>query len=170
MVLFEHLKNGKSKRKGLKVGGSIDHSVFLRNFSPSDLTSVYDLACSTLSERYDPLIFNDLSISWPQGFMVIDGPWGINAFILGVMPSPVHSRVLMLAVKPEAQRRGLGTQLMQRFLQESRIKGARVVSLEVRKGNIEAIRFYKRLGFRIFNEIKEYYNDGEDAYQMQCFL
>lgn len=144
--------------------------VFLRSYAPSDLSSVYDLACSTLSERYDPLLFNDIGLSWPEGFLVIDGPWGVNAFILGVMPSIVHARILMLAVKRDAQRKGLGTQLLQRFLQESRIKGARVVSLEVRKGNSEAIRFYKRLGFRVFNEISEYYNDGEDAYQMQCFI
>jgi [ribosomal protein S18]-alanine N-acetyltransferase len=144
--------------------------LYLRGFSPSDLSSVYDLACFTLSERYDPNLFTTISAPWPEGFTVIESPWGIKAFLLGIMTSSVHSRVLMLAVSPEMRRKGIGTMLMNRFMEESMKKGAKVLTLEVRKGNGAAMDFYKKLGFQPIDVLKGYYNDGEDAYQMQLFL
>lgn len=144
--------------------------MYLRGFSVADLASVYDLACFTLSERYDPNLFTTISASWPEGFTVVESSWGIKAFLLGVMTSPVHSRVLMLAVSPDMRRKGVGTMLMERFLEASIKKGAKVLSLEVRKGNVAAMEFYKKLGFQPIDVIKGYYNDGEDAYQMQMFV
>jgi ribosomal-protein-alanine N-acetyltransferase len=144
--------------------------LYLRGFSVNDLTSVYDLACYTLSERYDPNLFTSISASWPEGFTVVESPWGIKAFLLGVMTSSVHSRVLMLAVSPEMRRKGIGTMLMDRFLEESLKKGAKILTLEVRKGNVAAMEFYKKFGFQPIDVIKGYYNDGEDAYQMQLFI
>ncbi len=144
--------------------------MYLRGFSASDLTSVYDLACYTLSERYDPNIFTSISAAWPEGFTVVESPWGIKAFLLGVMTSSVHSRVLMLTVAPEMRRKGVGTMLMNRFMEESIKKGAKVLTLEVRRGNVIAMEFYKKFGFQPIDVIKGYYNDGEDAYQMQMFI
>lgn len=135
-----------------------------------DLPSVYDLACSTLSERYDPTLFTTISSSWPEGFIVVESPWGIKAFILGILTSSIHSRVLMLAVASEMRQKGIGTMLMSRYLEESRKKGAKVVTLEVRKGNRPAMGFYRKFGFQPMDVIKNYYNDGEDAYQMQLFI
>jgi [ribosomal protein S18]-alanine N-acetyltransferase len=144
--------------------------LYLRGFSANDLSSVYDLACYTLSERYDPNLFITISASWPEGFTVVESPWGIKAFLLGVMTSSVHARVLMLAVSPDIRRKGVGTMLMERFQDESMKKGAKVLTLEVRKGNSAAMEFYKKFGFQPIDVIKGYYNDGEDAYQMQMFV
>ncbi|MBI0583176.1 MAG: GNAT family N-acetyltransferase [Methanomassiliicoccus sp.] len=142
----------------------------VRGFSISDLPSVYDLACTTLSERYDPDMFTTISTSWPEGFMVAEGTWGVKAFLLGVMTSSIHSRVLMLAVSPEVRRMGIGTMLMERYLEASRRKGARILTLEVRKGNAAAMGFYRRFNLQPVDVIKNYYNDGEDAYQMQLYI
>jgi [ribosomal protein S18]-alanine N-acetyltransferase len=144
--------------------------VHLRGFSIDDLPSVYDLACTTLSERYDPNLFLTISTSWPEGFMVVESPWGIKAFLLGVMTSSIHSRVLMLAVSPEIRRMGIGTMLMERYMEESRRKGAKVLTLEVRKGNTGAMNFYRRFNFQPVDLIRGYYNDGEDAYQLQLLI
>jgi len=144
--------------------------VYLRGFSESDLGSVYELACKTLSERYDPNMFTSISSSWPEGSLVVDSSHGIKAFLLGSLSSSVQSRVLMLAVSEDIRRRGLGTMLMRRFLEESYKKGTRVVSLEVRRNNRAALNLYNKLGFRIVEVISHYYNDGEDAYRMQRWL
>ena len=48
--------------------------------------------------------------------------------------------------------------------------GTRVVTLEVRKHNRAALNFYQKLGFRRVDVIHNYYNDGEDAFQMQRWL
>ena len=142
----------------------------LRGFSVNDLPGVYNLACSTLSERYDPHLFTTISASWPEGFLVVENQHSIRAFLLGVMTSSVHSRVLMLTVAPELRRKGIGTMLMERYLDESRRKGARVLTLEVRKGNHAAMEFYRRFNLEPVDVIQGYYNDGEDAYQMQMFI
>lgn len=144
--------------------------MYLRGFSGTDLGSVYELACETLSERYDPGLFTTASSAWPEGFLVVDTPHGIQAFLLGVMSSQVQSRVLMLAVSKDLQRKGLGTMLMNQFLRESCKKGTRIVTLEVRKNNEAALCFYRKLGFHRVDVIPNYYNDGEDAYQMQRWL
>lgn len=101
---------------------------------------------------------------------MVESPWGIKAFLLGIMTSSVHARVLMLAVSEDMRRRGIGTMLMNNFQVESVKKGARVLTLEVRKGNDAAMEFYKKLGFQVMDVIEGYYNDGEDAYQMQRFI
>jgi len=149
---------------------AIKHSLYLRYFSVDDLTQVYNLACQALSERYDPTLFMTISSSWPEGFIVVGSPSGIKAFILGVTTSPMSARILMFAVCPEMRGMGIGTILMGRFLEECRKKGIRVVSLEVRKSNNAAIRFYYKAGFQSVDVIRHYYNDGEDAYLMQMFL
>lgn len=144
--------------------------MYLRSFNPDDLASVYELACSTLSERYDPNLFTSVSSAWPQGFLIVDGVDGIKAFLLGIMTTSVHARVLMLTVVPELRRHGIGTLLMGKFLEEARQKGAKVLSLEVRRGNVQALEFYSRFNFMLVGEIKGYYNDGEDALQLQLFI
>jgi len=40
------------------------------------------------------------------------------------------------------------------------------VILQVRKSNKGAIEFYKKLGFKVKKEIRNYYMDGEDAILM----
>ena len=135
--------------------------VYLRGFSEADLANVYELACQTLSERYDPGIFTSISSSWPEGSIVVESSHGIEAFLLGAVTSSVQSRVLMLAVSPELRRKGV---------EASSKRGTRAVILEVRKHNDPALNFYQKLGFRRIDVIRNYYNDGEDAYQMQRWL
>ena len=45
-----------------------------------------------------------------------------------------------------------------------------VITLEVRKGNYAAMEFYRRFNLEPVDVIRGYYNDGEDAYQMQLFI
>jgi [ribosomal protein S18]-alanine N-acetyltransferase len=68
------------------------------------------------------------------------------------------------------RRKGIGTSLIGRFLQEAASKGVHIVTLEVRRSNFAALEFYNKLGFRPVTIMKGYYNDGEDAYQMQLVL
>lgn len=152
------------------VGRVIGEPLYLRTFAPDDLASVYELASSTLSERYDPNLFIMISNSWPQGFLVLESVQGIKAFLLGIMTTSAHARILMLTVSPELRRKGIGTMLMSKFMEECRRKGARVITLEVRRGNIPALEFYRGFNFRVVGEIRGYYNDGENALQLQLII
>jgi len=77
---------------------------------------------------------------------------------------------LMLAVRERVRRQGIGSALMDAFLKECAMRGARSVELEVRKSNEAAIQFYTRYGFQITNVLPRFYTDGEDGFKMRRHL
>jgi [ribosomal protein S18]-alanine N-acetyltransferase len=68
-------------------------------------------------------------------------------------------------VVTEAERRkGIGRQLMQRFVQSARAEHATAIHLEVRLSNSSARAFYEKMGFTETGKRKRYYADPpEDA-------
>lgn len=142
----------------------------VRQFSYGDLPAVCELACNALKERYAPSLFVNLYSHWPEGFIVVENQGAIVGFVLGVMVSRIQARILMLAVSPSIRRTGIATLLFREFCLACGKKGIRYLTLEVRKSNVPAIRFYEKMGFRTYGQIDRYYTDGEDAYKMQLFL
>lgn len=79
--------------------------------------------------------------------------------------------VLNVATCPAARRRGLATALMNRSLEYARQQQVRLILLEVRRSNREAIRLYRKLGFTAMGVRPQYYSDnGEDAIEMVLTL
>ena len=56
--------------------------------------------------------------------------------------------------------------MMLKFLAECNALNCLSVELEVRKNNLNAIRFYQKFGFRLVDLKENYYHDGEDAFIM----
>jgi ribosomal-protein-alanine N-acetyltransferase len=85
----------------------------------------------------------------------------------GVMSVAVgEAHILNLTVRPEAQRQGVGSRLMQHFLPLARRHNAEVVMLEVRPSNTAAVSLYRKLGFNEIGVRPNYYpadNGREDA-------
>lgn len=72
--------------------------------------------------------------------------------------------ITTIAVSPSVRRQGLGRKLMTELLLRCREKGALCATLEVRAGNIAAIKMYEDLGFVSAGLRKAYYpNNREDA-------
>jgi ribosomal-protein-alanine N-acetyltransferase len=67
-----------------------------------------------------------------------------------------EAELLLLAVRRDAQRRGAGLKLLERFIADARTRGASRLHLEVRDGN-DAISLYKQLDFREVGRRKNYY-------------
>jgi ribosomal-protein-alanine N-acetyltransferase len=144
--------------------------VQLRRFGPRDLTRVYELACSSLSENYNPTLFLDLYNYWPEGFIIAEEDGQIIGFIFGIMMSRTESRILMLAVDPRYRGKGYGGVLYREMQRQCAVKGMKVIELEVRVSNQVAIHFYEKMGFQLVGRIAKYYSNGEDAFRMQLFL
>ena len=79
--------------------------------------------------------------------------------------------ILKLAVFPDCQRQGIGTQLMETAYAEGLRRGCNRCFLEVRKSNQNAIQFYYDHNFRIAGSRFNYYtNPVEDAWVMERIL
>jgi ribosomal-protein-alanine N-acetyltransferase len=139
----------------------------LRAFRPRDVGRIAEIVAEGLREHYEPSLYSSLSQAWPQGFLVAVDPAGVpRGFLLGVNQVPEEGRILMFAVDRDWRQRGLGSALMSRFIELCRERGLRRVTLEVRVGNVNAIRFYTRFGFSVTDLLPSYYSDGENGYQM----
>ena len=67
------------------------------------------------------------------------------------------AELLLLAVRPERHRQGIGTMLLDEFLASARRKGATRVHLEVRDGN-PAVQMYRSAGFAAVGRRRNYYH------------
>ncbi len=69
-----------------------------------------------------------------------------------------------IVVSPEHRRKGIGKSLIIDAISSKDVEKA---ILEVKKSNIGAIEFYKKLGFSSIRVIKNYYEASEDAIAME---
>ena len=76
-----------------------------------------------------------------------------------------------VAVHPLRRRQGIARALLGGLLAEAQARDLRLVVLEVRPGNKEAIALYESFGFRVTGRRRGYYYDtGEDALVMEARL
>ena len=76
-----------------------------------------------------------------------------------------------VAVRPSHRRRGIARMLLGAVLAEAKVRDIRLVVLEVRPSNREAIALYESFGFRVTGRRRGYYYDtGEDALVMEAEL
>ena len=75
-----------------------------------------------------------------------------------------HVHIQNLAVHPAHRRGGLGRRLLERALEEGRVRGATAALLEVRRSNEAAQSLYRALGFVEAGTRHQYYSQpSEDA-------
>ncbi|MDX1611083.1 MAG: ribosomal protein S18-alanine N-acetyltransferase [Candidatus Thermoplasmatota archaeon] len=144
--------------------------VQFRPFEEDDLYEVLRLANETLDESYEGGLFLHFARLYPEGFIVATEGEEIIGFVLGTIQRAYEARILALAVKPSWRRKGIATQLTERFLERFARFGVRRVTLEVRVSNEPAIGLYQRMGFEKKGMLERYYGDGEDAYVMALTL
>ena len=77
------------------------------------------------------------------------------------------AHLALLAVRPNQQRRGLGTLLLDWLEKPARVAGIECIRLEARADNPNAIAFYRRQGFREAGRIAGYYRGTVDAVRLE---
>lgn len=70
-----------------------------------------------------------------------------------------------VAVSPEYQRQGIGTQLVNELFQHCQEHGTRYVMLEVRVSNLPAQKLYEKFGFQEEVIRKHYYKNPDGTYE-----
>jgi ribosomal-protein-alanine N-acetyltransferase len=93
----------------------------------------------------------------------------IGYICLWEVADEVH--ITNIAVHPDLRRRGVGRSLLSAVLDDARQRKLRLVVLEVRPSNAEALGLYESFGFRVVGRRRGYYYDtGEDALVMEASL
>jgi [ribosomal protein S18]-alanine N-acetyltransferase len=76
-----------------------------------------------------------------------------------------------VAVHPARRRQGIARALLGGVIQDGRARKLRLVVLEVRPSNRDALTLYESFGFRVVGRRRGYYYDtGEDALIMETTL
>ncbi|WP_081608589.1 ribosomal protein S18-alanine N-acetyltransferase [Crystallibacter crystallopoietes] len=88
----------------------------------------------------------------------------------GLMCIEPIADVQTIAVVPEREGQGIGTQLLTLLIEEAARRNARDVLLEVRADNPRAQRLYRWFGFEQIHIRPRYYRDGVDALIMRLEL
>jgi ribosomal-protein-alanine N-acetyltransferase len=78
----------------------------------------------------------------------------------GVLVIMDEAHVMTLAVREDFRRRGVAMRMLLELIRGAEAKGARFLTLEVRKSNQAAIKLYDKVGFQIMGERKHYYIDN----------
>ncbi len=133
----------------------------------ADLDAVMDV----MAAAFDPRFGEGWTRSQCAGILPLSGVvlmlahdvgGGIQGFSL-MRTVADEAELLLLAVAPQAQRRGIGTTLLNHFIGHGRSKGARRLHLEVRDGN-PAVAMYQAFGFMAEGRRRKYYS-GQDGSQ-----
>jgi ribosomal-protein-alanine N-acetyltransferase len=146
---------------------AIDSHVRLRPGNSTDLDDVMEVMDSAFGRRFGeawtrsqcagilPMVGVDLVVARDPA----------NGRTIGFSLSRTvadESELLLLAVVPGEQRRGIGGRLLDDFMNRAREQGVARVHLEVRDGN-PAVDMYRAAGFRPVGRRRNYYHapDGK---------
>ncbi len=101
----------------------------------------------------------------------LESPFGYATLARGAAGEPLgfvvgrllgeDAELLLIGVAEAERRRGVGRALLERFLADLRVAGARRVTLEVRASNAAALALYRSSGFERWGERPRYYPGGE---------
>lgn len=98
----------------------------------------------------------------------------IAGYVVSIPLDSESSDVESIAVDPDFQRTGLGSELMVKIEDRMRKSGFKYSILEVRDRNSEAIAFYEKHGYEIISHLPSYYTeifrDSKGAYRMRKHL
>lgn len=99
-----------------------------------------------------------------DGVFLVARSGGLLLGYAGIIFIMEEGHITNLAVRREQRRRGIATHLLLRLVEHALAAGIRFLTLEVRRSNLPAIRFYEVFGFKVVGERRRYYSDsGEDA-------
>ena len=145
----------------------------LRDMRREDLPAVMEIERRSFAQPWSRAFFEkELATPFAHLVSAVENGDG-QSLIVGYsctwrVADEVH--LLNVAVHPERRGLGIGRVLVESVLGESRAASARLISLEVRAGNVVARRLYRQLGFRDLGVRRSYYGPGQDAIVMELRL
>lgn len=138
--------------------------------TPSDLDAIDEISRHSFRNPWPRQTFADeLTRAHARLDLARRGPDIVGYLNYWLVADEVH--LLAIATHPDARRGGVAAALMTHLMSVARERAARIVTLEVRSGNVAARALYTRWGFTEISTRRGYYgDDGEDAIVMTLTL
>ena len=133
---------------------------------PDDIYAVIDLEYQNFEYPYPPEIINFLYECYRDTFLVVEKNEEVIGFVIGITQKN-EGHILVIAIKESYKKKGVGTFLMKKLMDIYEKKGVMKLKLEVRASNTPALSMYKKLGFKITNRLRNYYENGEDGFLLR---
>jgi len=115
--------------------------------------SMHMLRATVLNHAYDVRV-----IRKPAGGLV-------GFFVAHTVRS--NSNLDIVAVEEPLRGNGIGTHLLETWIHTARQRSLRGLTLQVNTGNVRAIALYQGLDFRPTRLLRDYYPNGDSAYEMR---
>ena len=148
----------------------------IRYAEASDVPAVIKVNAATLPEHYSDYFYYEILNEFPNTFIVAELSGEVVSYVmcrteygLSVLKRFGIARkghIISIATLETHRRKGVGSTLIRKAMDEMRGASCKEVFLEVRITNDEAVGLYRRLGFQVTGTMQGYYKDGESAYLM----
>lgn len=143
-------------------------TIRIRRMEPGDIPAVVEIDRSSFSMPWPESSYRyEVHDNQASRCLVAEDETGmILAMIVSWMILD-EMHIATLATHSQWRRKGIGSQLLRRALDEARAEGARRAFLEVRETNDGAQSMYEGFGFKVTGRRPRYYRDNdEDAILM----
>ncbi|MCS5586466.1 MAG: ribosomal protein S18-alanine N-acetyltransferase, partial [Gammaproteobacteria bacterium] len=131
-------------------------------FTSSDINNVLTIERLAYDSPWSQAKFSD-SLNNPKTLASL---LTVDKQVLGyfvAMHSPDSADLLNICIHPDYQQQGLGAQLFSHLKQQLQALSINAIFIEVRASNETAFSFYQKLDFKVIDNRKKYYSNGEDA-------
>ncbi len=139
----------------------------IRKFKLSDLERIIEIEKVSFSQPWSKDFFKALYEKHRDDFLIAELSKKIVGYILGYKKSKELGSIKTMAVDPNRRRQGIGTKLINFLIKKLKKGGVKKIFLHIRTKNRIANAFYKKLGFKVVKTVKNYYQNGDNAYLMK---
>ncbi len=144
----------------------LSNYVFILPFSKEFVKDVAELEKECFTTPWsENLLKEELSSENSSFFVAVKDGEAIG--YIGTKSVCGECYITNICVKKERRKTGTGSRLLEKAILKSLSRNDEFITLEVRKSNADAIRLYKKFGFEILGERKNFYRlPDEDGYIM----
>ena len=156
----EHGMGGNPRAQGV---------VTIRGMAEADVDEAAAIESGVQAFPWTSGNFRDALQAGYGGWVACQGGRMLGFALMMFAPDVAH--LLLIAVRPDAQRKGVGHDLLRHCEGQAMARGLPAIILEVRPSNARALAFYRNRGFTQIGTRKDYYpaerNTREDAWVME---
>jgi ribosomal-protein-alanine N-acetyltransferase len=141
----------------------------IREMSLDDLDDIIEIEKLSFVSPWTKRLFEETLISpISTSFVMKKGAEALGYIVLYSVADEAH--ILNIAVHPHYRGKGCASSLIKHVLDCFEGKGVHEFFLEVREGNMAAIKLYQRFGFEKIGKRKKYYSETNEDALVMCRL